>query len=64
MRRRDFLNAVGGIAALGIFPVKTTLAEPQGAVPTNGIMTVRGWIDAAALGTTLMHEHALAVVGR
>jgi phosphotriesterase-related protein len=60
MRRRDFLNAAGGIAALGIFPVKAALAEPQGAVPTNRIMTVRGWIDAAALGTTLMHEHALA----
>lgn len=60
MRRRDFLNAAGGIAALGIFPVKGALAEPQGAAPTNRIMTVNGWIDAATLGTTLMHEHALA----
>ncbi|MGY4397420.1 phosphotriesterase-related protein [Sphingomonas sp. UYAg733] len=60
MHRRDFLNSVGGIAALGFLPVSGALGASETAVPVNGVMTVRGWIDAATLGTTLVHEHALA----
>jgi phosphotriesterase-related protein len=36
------------------------LAEPLHARTRPRIMTVRGWRDAADMGTTLVHEHALA----
>ncbi len=54
MERRAFLAAVAGIAA------HPSLAARAGSDAAKGtIHTVRGPIDAAQMGTTLVHEHVL-----
>ena len=53
MRRRGFLGALAGGAASALL---TSRAQAASAF---AIQSVRGPLDAAALGTTLVHEHVL-----
>lgn len=53
MRRRELLKA----ALTGATLPALTAFRPA---PVPRVMTVRGWIDAAAMGTTLAHEHLYA----
>lgn len=54
MHRRGFLRSIIGVAAAPLLPA------PASAQTAPRIMTVRGWADAADMGVTLPHEHALA----
>lgn len=58
MKRRSFLAAVGGASAAPLLAPGTSAASGE----TNGpgyVWTVRGRVDAATIGTTLVHEHVL-----
>lgn len=58
MRRRAFLGALAGGAASALAPARARPASAAAAY--HG---VRGPLDAAALGTTLVHEHVLVDFG-
>jgi phosphotriesterase-related protein len=51
IERRDFLAALPALAA-----ARPWIATPA---PVRRVLTVRGLVDASALGTTLVHEHVL-----
>ncbi len=57
MHRRDLLQRLLGAAAV---LSTASPARPSFARAGPRVMTVKGWIDAADMGVTLAHEHALA----
>jgi len=61
MDRRRFLHRTLGAAATTLLAdgCTRTVVRSATAMPASRAMTVRGWIDAADMGPTLPHEHAL-----
>src|SRR5262245_47697134 len=56
MNRRDFLQTFSAASALAM--VSCARQPPE--KPARQVMTVRGPLDASAMGFTLTHEHILA----
>jgi phosphotriesterase-related protein len=64
VRRRGFLAALAGGAAGAAFgPARLGAAVAATAGADRTLQSVRGPLDAAALGTTLVHEHVLVDFG-
>ena len=58
MKRRDFFSALAGTAASQLIAAKAGAVPPERTLATR-IETVLGPVEAAKLGTTLVHEHVL-----
>lgn len=67
LRRRGFLKALAGVAAGVASSARARTASAAGGPPARDegrrVQTVRGPLAAAALGTTLVHEHVLVDFG-
>jgi phosphotriesterase-related protein len=67
LRRRGFLKALAGVAAspAASVPARTAPAAGDSSAPGEErlVQTVCGPLEAAALGTTLVHEHVLVDFG-